>query len=336
MKIYITGSQGAGKTTLFRILTSAVEGSNIWISEVNDGRLNSLSKIYPEKKITKLKFEYHDLPPLPEGGKPLSHYFDNLKLSDLVIFVIKNFNGDDPFQNIKSFEEELRIMDLSTLETSISNLERDLKKAKTQEKEREYELLIRIKREVEDGKPIREIQLTSDEVKFIRGFAFLSFKSVLYAINIGEDKTEKIYDGSLSIKKKRLISVPFSGKLELEISQIEPEGREEFMKEWKLRDLAKERIEIALVECMGMITFYTVGKDEIRSWLIPSETKVLKAAGTIHSDMEKGFIRAEVISFEELMKIGSLKEAKEHGLVRIEGKDYIVKDGDILYIRFTS
>lgn len=336
MKIFITGSQGSGKTTLFKILTFAEEGANSWIAEIEDGRLNSLSKLYPDKKITKVKFEYHDLPPIPEGGKPLSQYLDSLKTGNLIIYVVKNFNGNDFHRIINMFEEDMRISDLAILESSIQNIEKDLKKMKSPEKEREHELLVRIKKEIEAGVPVRELPLTMEEIKFIRGFAFLSFKPIVYAINIGESETQKIYDGSLVIRKKNFLTVPFSGRLELEISQLDMESREEFMKEWGLTDMAKERIESAIINCMEMVRFYTIGKDEIRNWLIPSGTKALKAAGTIHSDMEKGFIRAEVISFEELLKIGSLKDAREKGLIRIEGKDYEVKDGDIIYIRFTS
>ncbi len=336
MKIFITGIQGAGKTTLFKILSSAEEDSSSWVAEIEDRRLLSLHELYPDKKITKIKFEYHDLQPIPEGGKSLSQYLDSLKTGDLIINVIKDLNGGEPLKSIEMFEEELRIADLTVLESSIQNLEKDLKKMKGPEKEREHELLVRIKKEVEAGVPVREFPLTPEEIKFIKGFAFLSFKPILYAINISENEAKKIYDETLSIKRKNLLSVPFSGRLELEISQLEPEIREEFMKEWGLKDLAKERIENSTLECMEMIRFYTIGKDEIRNWLIPSGTKALRAAGTVHTDMEKGFIRAEVISFEELMKIGSLKDAKEHGLIRIEGKDYVVKDGDIIYIRFSS
>ncbi len=336
MKIFITGVQGAGKTTLFRILTSAEEGSSSWVSEIEDRRLLSLHELYPDKKITKIKFEYHDFPPIPEGGKSLSQYLSSLKTGDLIINVIKDFNGGEPLKSIEMFEEELRIADLTVLESSIKNLEKDLKKMRSSEKEREHELLVKIKKEVEAGVPVREFSLTKEEIKFIRGFAFLSFKPILYAVNINENETKKIYDETLSIKRKNFQSVLFSGRLELEISQLETEIREEFMEEWGLKDLAKERIENSILECMEMIRFYTIGKDEIRNWLISSGTNVLKAAGTIHTDMEKGFIRAEVISFEELMRIRSLKDAKEHGLMRIEGKDYVVKDGDIIYIRFTS
>ncbi len=336
MKIFITGVQGSGKSTLFRILTSAEEGSNSWISEVEDKRILTLHGLYPDKKVTKIKFEYQDLPPIPEGGKPLSQYLDSLKIADLIIYVVKNFNGDEPLRKIDMFEEELRISDLAVLENSIQNLEKDLKKMKSPEKEREHELLLKIKNEIDAGRPVRESLLTSEEIRFIKGFAFLSFKPVLYAINVSEGETDKIYDENLKIKRKGLITVSFSGRLELEISQLDAESREEFLKEWGLKDFAKERIESSIIECMDMIIFYTIGKDEIRGWLIPSGTKAIKAAGAIHTDMEKGFIRAEVISFEELMKIGSLKEAKEHGLIRIEGKDYLVKDGDIIYIRFTS
>ncbi|MGQ9618895.1 MAG: DUF933 domain-containing protein [Candidatus Aminicenantia bacterium] len=336
MKVFITGLQGAGKTTLFRILTSAEPDSTSWIAEVEDERLFALHRIYPEKKITKIKFEYHDFPPLPTGGKTLSNYLDSLKLGDLIIYVIKNFNGGEPFGKIREFEEELRIMDLAILETSIANLEKDLKKVKSTEKEREHELLLKIKKRIEEGIPIREISISSDDKKLLKGFAFLSLKPVLYAINLGEDEIEKIYDESLRIKKKNFFLVPFSGKLEFEISQLDSQGKEEFMKEFCIKDFARERVEKAIFECMELVKFYTIGKDEVRSWLIPLGTKALKAAGLIHTDMEKGFIRAEVISFDELIRIGSLKEAREHGLVRIEGKDYIVKDGDILYIRFTS
>lgn len=335
MRIFITGKQGSGKTTLFKILTSAEEGAITWIAEIEDKRLISLGKIYPQKRITKIKFEYHDFPPIPEGGKPLSQYLDSLKTGDLIIYVVKNFNNEFKMI-INMFEEEMRISDLAILESSIQNLEKDLKKMKSPEKEKEHDLLVKIKKDVEAGIPVREFPLTQEEVKFIKGFAFLSYKPIVYAINISENETQKIYDGSLVIKKKNFLTVPFSGRLELEISQLDLESREEFMREWGLKDMAKERIENAIIDCMEMVRFYTIGKDEIRNWLIPSGTKAIKAAGTIHSDMEKGFIRAEVISFEELLKIGSLKDAKEKGLIRIEGKDYEVKDGDIVYIRFTS
>lgn len=336
MKIFITGGQGAGKTTLFKILTSAEEGFNSWIAEIEDRKLLSLHELYPKKKVTKIKFEYHDLPPIPEKGKLLSQYLDSLKTGDLIIYVVKNFDGGEPFPVINMFEEELKIADLSILESSIQNIEKDLKKMKSPEKEKEHQLLCKIKKEVEEGIPVREIPFTPDEIKFIKGFAFLSFRPILYAINVSEDETSKIYEESLRVRKKYFLSVPFTGRLELEISQLEAESRDEFMKEWGLRDLAKERIESSIISCMEMIRFYTIGKDEIRNWLIPAGTKALKAAGAIHTDMERGFIRAEVISFDELLKIGSLKDAKEHGLIRIEGKDYVVQDGDIIYIRFTS
>ncbi len=234
-------------------------------------------------------------------------------------------------------EEELILADLVSIETRLEKLEKELKKSKTPEGEKEKELLDRLYPHVEEGKAIREMELSPSEEKLSRSFSFLSQKTLLHMINVDEkdipliESPEKIY---LS-EKKGVKVLAFCGNIEAEILELEEEDKAAFLSEYGLGELSSPKFLKASYDLLEAITFFTIGKEEVKAWTIKENTTALNAAGSIHSDIEKGFIRAEVIPWEELLQHGSFQTAKEKAAVRLEGKEYIVQNGDVMYFRFS-
>jgi len=356
MNITLFGYPKTGKTTLFNLLTGAkidVKSYDTGKKELNrktfsvpDSRLEKIWALYPEKDKIPTTVDFIDLAGISYGDVKSSAYLNYLRKADGLTHVVRGFldaqiphpkEKISPEEDILSMEEELILADLFSIETRLEKLEKELKRSKIPEGEKEKELLDRLRPHLEEGKAIREIDLSPSEEKLSRSFSFLSQKTLLHMINVDEkdilliENPEKIY----SSEKKGVKVLAFCGNIEAEILELEENDKAAFLAEYGLRELSAPKFLKASYDLLEAITFFTIGKDEVKAWTIKANTKALKAAGSIHSDIEKGFIRAEVISWEELLNHGSFQTAKEKAAVRLEGKDYLVQNGDVIYFRFS-
>ncbi len=357
MNFTLFGFPKSGKTTLFNLLTGAKievkafesekKEPNLRTCPVPDERLEKLWSLYQEKKKIPTAVDYTDLAGISYGEIKNEAYLNNLRKADGLTHVVRGFldaqiphfkEKISPKDDILSIEEELILADLVSIESRLEKLEKELKRSKNPEGEQEKELLEKLHSLFEEGRAIRELSLSSSEEKLIRSFAFLSQKPLLHMINVDEkdipliEDPERIYP----TKKKGSIALAFCGKIEMEILELEEEEKDVFLKEYSLQQLSSPKFLKASYSLLNVITFFTIGKEEVKAWTIKKNTTALNAAGRIHTDIERGFIRAEVISWEELLKHGSLHTAKENAVVRLEGKDYIVQDGDVIYFRFAK
>jgi hypothetical protein len=357
MNFALFGYPKTGKTTLFNLLTGAKidvksyqEGKkelNRRTGSVPDSRLEKIGALYPEKKKISAAVDFIDLAGISYGDVKSSVYLDYLRRADGLAHVVRGFldaqilhpkGKISPEDDIISMEEELILADLVLIESRLEKLEKELKSSKTPEGEKEKELLERLHAELEAGKGVREISLSSQEEKLIRSFAFLSRKPLLHMINVDEKDISLIEnpDQIYSPKKRGTAVMAFCGKIEMEILELEEAEIEAFLAEYGLRQLSAPKFLKASYDLLQTITFFTIGRDEVRAWAVEGDTTALKAAGSIHSDIEKGFVRAEVISWEELLQHGSFQAAREKAAIRLEGKDYLVRDGDVIYFRFAK
>jgi len=355
MNFTLFGYPKTGKTTLFNLLT----GAKIEVSAYEDGkkepifrtcslpdsRLDKIWALYPEKKKIPATIDFTDLAGISFGEVKSSAYLSYLRNADGLTHVVRGFfdiqiphpkGTISTEDDIRSMEEELILSDLVLVETRLEKLEKELKRKKDPEGEKEKDLLERLRSPLEEGKGIREISLTPSEDKLLRSFKFLSQKPLLHMVNVDEkdisfiESPEKFYP----FQKEAIKALAFCGKIETEILELENEEKETFLAEYGLKELSISKFLKASYALLKAITFFTVGKDEVKAWTIKQDTSALKAAGTIHSDIEKSFIRAEVISWKELLQHSSLQAAKEKGAIQLEGKDYVVQDGDVIYFRF--
>jgi GTP-binding protein YchF len=355
MIVALFGYAGTGKTSLFEILSQKKteirhhqDGRTDLpkaVCQVPDERLDRLASVYPDKKKVLVHLELVDFPGIATGEMSTNQYLAQLRQVDGLVHVVRSFQNPavphprgriSPVDDLKAMMEELILSDLVMVTSRLEKLEKDLRKLKDPEAEREKALLEKIKPWLEEGQTVQHLQLTPSEEKMIRGFCLLSLKPILHLVNLDEkqlaflDHPEELLTGLLP----GLPVSAFCGKIEKEILELEEEERALFQSMYGLTESASSRFFKKLYEVMGLIHFYTIGKEEVRAWVIRKNTPALKAAGEIHSDIEKGFIRAEVLHFSELEKHGSWNQAKEAGAIRLEGKDYPVQDGDIIYFRF--
>ncbi len=361
MLIGIIGLPNCGKTTIFNVLTggsaptAAYTGGtfqvNTAIVNVPDERVDTLTEMYNPKKVNYARVEYADIAGLSgdssseKKGVGLSGELINaMANNDALMHVVRVFEDEnvphplgnvDPQRDIDSLEAELTLSDLSKIENRLERLEITLKKGKAlptfEDDQKEFNILSRLKPHVEEGLPIRDFDLTDDEIKRLRGFQFLSIKPVLITFNLGDGAETPTVD--YAHQKSAITQV--QGRLEMDIAQLDDEDDQAmFMEEYGLIELSTARIIKESYDLLGRMVFFTVGEDEVRAWEVNREAAALECAGTIHSDLARGFIRAEVVSYEDLMTAGSNAAAKSVGKVRLEGKEYQVQDGDILVIRF--
>ncbi|HHE36971.1 MAG TPA: redox-regulated ATPase YchF [Candidatus Cloacimonetes bacterium] len=357
MKIGLIGLQNSGKTTIFNALTgleaevtSYSTGKvepNMGIVEVKDERIEKLAEIYePEKKVY-AHIEYIDFGGLTGENENIDVFSDSsmalVKTADALALVVRNFNDEiisqtlgkpDPIKDIQQIESELIISDLiiaeKRAEKIILNKKRGLKDAKLLLEEKVINKVIQF---LNEDKPLRDLELADDEEKSIKGFQFISRKPLLIILNSDEDNfgaNQKI----LNEVEKNYKAIEFAGNFEMELSKLPEDEAKEFMEDLNIKESARDRLTKSSYDLMGYISFFTKGKDEVRAWTITEGDKAVEAAGKIHSDLARGFIRAECFSYDDLMTAGSEKVIKEKGLFRLEGKNYLVKDGDILTIRF--
>jgi len=367
MKIGIVGLPQVGKTTVFSLLTQGrvdtsswgnVREAHIGVAHVPDARLDRLADIVNPKKITYASIEYVDLPGISRGegkaalegqSRDMGTYLNSLKNVDTLLHVVRGFDDPniphvegsvDPQRDMELFEMEMIFSDLSVIERRLERLAKDLKKIKSRDLEIENEVLLRFKEALESEKPLRELQLTSEEEKRIKGFTFLSAKPILQVVNVADqdaDKIDRVVEEYGLQKKAAMCNVGITavcGKIESEIAALPPEDAAMFMEDLGLRGSALDRIIQNSYDLLGVFSFYTAGEPEARAWTIPRGTTAAKAAGVIHTDFEKGFIKAEVVSYQDMVELGTFQAAKNKGVLRLEGREYLVQEGDVILFRF--
>jgi GTP-binding protein YchF len=364
MDLGIVGLPLCGKTTVFNALThghaetggyrAGVE-THIGVVKVPDERLSKLAAQFQSKKVTPAEVRYIDLPAMSatssRGGGPSSQVLSALSASDGLLHMVRTFQREDvphpqgsidPHRDIAAMDVELVLADLGVVEKRLERLAPVVRSSKPGEREageREMELLRRVKASLESETPLRAQTLTAEEEKSLRDYALLTLKPILLVVNVGEEDASKIADIESKFAARyggegtRVVAL--CGQLEMELAELSEEEAWEFRQDMGLTDSGVQRVLQQTFDLMGLVTFYTVVGDECRAWTVPRGTPAQQAAGRIHSDMEKGFIRAEAIGWEEILGCGSLAEARKRGILRTEGKGYAVQDGDVLHILFS-
>jgi len=361
MKTGIIGLPQVGKTSLFKILTKArleerghsnPREAHIGVARVPDERLEKLSALYSPKKTTYASVEFVDVAAIGQEALKETAFLASLRQVDALIHVLRAFEEEsiphvgpiDPLRDIKNVEFDLMVSDLTQIEKRIERVEKDLKKMRTGELEREHALLLRSKEALEKEQPLRELEMTPEEKKLIKGFMFLSQKPILYALNIGESATLGA-DLEAAVGRFKLDEVAhrpnagataICGKVEAELAEMDDDEAAEFLGSYGLTESGLARLIRKSYELLGLISFFTAGDDECRAWTVPLGSKAPQAAGAIHTDLEHHFIRAETIRWDALLAAGSEAAARAKGTLRLEGKEYIVRDGDVLNIRHSG
>ncbi|NLO22432.1 MAG: redox-regulated ATPase YchF [Syntrophomonadaceae bacterium] len=348
MQLGIVGMPMVGKSTIFELLTEntgkgSVPGkANTAMARVPDYRIDRLSDYYKPKKTTYAQLEVVDIPGLVPGGeKAASVFLDAVRQADALLLVIKAFANSpneqvDPVEDIETLNYELLLADLDLIEKRIKRIEEN-KKKKQLEKERS--LLDKLKYLLENEKHLSTVELDETEQEIMKTYQFLTNKPILICVNIAESQImEKNYPGRDELldylQEHGLKMVEVSAEIEKEIAELDSEEKKPFMQELGLEQTGMVRIAKSVYESLGLISFITSGEDEVKAWTINNGTPARVAAGKIHSDIERGFIRAEVIKYEDFEQLGSINAVKEKGLFKLEGKEYLVEDGDLINFRF--
>lgn len=362
MKLGIIGLPNVGKSTLFNAITKAGAESanypfctiepNIGVVTVPDKRLDDLEKIYNSKKKVYTSVEFYDIAGLVRGasnGEGLGNKFlSNIREVEAIVHVVRCFEDENivhvdgkvnPVSDIETINFELILSDLEIIEKRIEKVGK-LARSGDKESKLEFETLDKVKKHLENGKMVRSMELTKEENDRIKKYFLITSKKTLYVCNISENEfisgeenefVKKAKDFALAEKSEVIV---LCAKFEEELSILEEEDRKEMMEEYNLNELGLDKLITSSYRLLGFISYLTAGVQEVRAWTIVSGTKAPQAAGKIHSDIERGFIRAEIISFDKLVECGSEVVAKEKGYYRLEGKDYIVQDGDVINFRF--
>jgi len=360
LRAALIGLPSSGKTTLFQLMTSIHDTPrgkgdvNIGISKVPDERLDKLTAMYNPRKRVPATVEFTDIVATRGGAQALVDVA-GYKNADALVHVVRAFRDPavahpagsiDPARDAQTMEDELILADLGVAERRLERIEKDLKKGKSAELDKERDLVQRCKDALEHGTPLRALQLAGEDLKRLRGFQFLSAKPLVLVINLDESEVAEVgADVGRAAQKTGLApflahaatrAIALCTKIELEIAQLGAEDAKAFLADLGLNESGLDRVIRTSYDLLGYISFFTVGEDECRAWSIARGTPAQLAAGEIHSDIQRGFIRAEVVAYDALISRGSMAACREHGEVRLEGKEYVVEDGDIINFRFAT
>lgn len=357
----IVGLPNVGKSTLFNAITKqkilaanypfATIDPNVGVVVVPDKRLDFLNDLYKPKSLVPTTIEYTDIAGLVKGaseGEGLGNKFlSHIREVDAIVEVVRCFDGDvihvegsvDPIRDIETINVELMLADLEVINNRLGRIGKKAAMSKDKETKTEAELLTKIKDNLEKNIPLRKVEFTKDELALIKAFSLLTLKPIIYMANISED--DLISDTNVYVEKVREYAkkegsevITVSAKIESELCELNDEERIEFLKDLGVKEAGLNKLINATYNLLGLATYFTAGSDECRAWTFKKGMKAPACAGIIHSDFEKGFIRAEVMSYEDLEKYGTELKVREAGKLRIEGKEYIMQDGDICHFRF--
>jgi len=360
MQIGIVGLPNSTKTTIFNALTrSRVETAAYSTGQVEthtaavavpDPRVERLSALFRPRKTTPARIQYHDIAGLRAGigqdGDLSGPLLNTVAQSDALLHVVRAFEDEhvphpngavNPARDLAALDFEFIFSDLLIVERRLERLEHNLSRkgvyAERQADQQEFDLLARVKEALEQEVPIRDLSLAPEEEKRLRGYQFLTAKPVQVVLNVGDDG-ENEPAAYVSYPHRRSALTCLHGALEMEISELDPEEAELFLAEYGIQEPGLNRMIRSSYQLLGLQSFFTVGEDEVRAWTIPQGASAVEAAGAIHSDLARGFIRAETIHYDDMITAGSIAEARKRGNVHLEGRDYVVQDGDVLTIRF--
>ncbi len=355
MEVGVIGLPNSGKTTVFNALTRGEAETTAYASgkvevhtavvDVPDPRVGMLAELFHPRKVTYAQVTYNDIAGLrAEKGSFSPQLLNIISANDALVHVVRCFHNPavphpletvDPERDVQLLEEEFILSDLAIIEGRLHRLAKQKGKGTPQEREHmaeEAALLQRLQEVLQEGRPLRALDLSPEEERLIRSYAFLSLKPQLIVFNIDDDSD--VPDNLPIPPWPRTAGLALRGRLEMELAQMDPEEAAEFMAMFDVQELGLSRVIRASYELLGLISFFTVGEDEVRAWTIRQGSMAVDAAGAIHTDLARGFIRAEVIHWDDLLRLGSLAEARKQGLLRLEGKEYVVRDGDVIHVRF--
>ena len=353
MQLGILGLPKSGKTTLFNTLTASQQATdkfaasaqtNMGTATVRDVRLEQLRDLFNPKRYVPATVQYVDIPGMKRGESAESLDLARLKTVDALVHVVRAFDDPeilhpegslDPARDVAMLDLELILADHDLVERRLDRLEKSSKRGLNPEEQREKALLGDvILPALEAETPLREVALEPDDERRLRGFQLLSAKPMLIVVNVGEDRAgADVSDLGLTLRPA-VSAVVVSAPIEQEIGALPPDEQKEFLADLGLSEPSLDRVNRASYELLGLIAFFTVGEDEVRAWTIRRGTRAREAAGTIHSDIERGFIRAEIVHWDDLVRLKTMAACSKAGLTRLEGKEYEVKDGDVAHFRF--
>jgi GTP-binding protein YchF len=349
MKVALIGLAQSGKTTVFRSLTGAQpssggKGHQVQMGNVKvpDARLDRLAEIFTPPKTIHGDIDFVDVigPRTEQDGAGLTpQVITEIRNADALVAIVAAFENpsvvhalgsNDPLRDIRNIEAELNLTDLMQVEKRIERMEKEHTKGL------EKDALLRAKEWLDTERPLRLLEMNETDEKLLSGYSLLSQKPLLLLLNISEDSIGKPPDDAIAeyVERNRHSIMPYCAEIELEISELEAEEQADFLTELGLKDSGRERFVRKVYDMLSLISFFTIAESEIRAWSIPQGIHAVKAAGKVHSDMERGFIRAETINFEQFDRLGSMQAARDGGHLRLEGKDYEVQDGDLIKFRF--
>ncbi len=360
MKLGIIGLPQAGKTTIFNALTRGDQPTSMTggrfevhtaVVDVPDERIDRLSAMFKPRKTIYAKVTYADIAGLGGGGEDapaaktgLSGLLLNqLQQMDGFVHVVRCFENAsvphpsgvvDPRRDIAALDSELLLNDLLMVERRLERLVEERKKGGGRDKavlDAEYALFTMFHETLSQERPLRDIDISAEDEKNLGGFGFLTRKPVLLLLNLGDDQEPPAID----YPHRRAHLLPLQGKLEMELAQLPIDEAQAFMEDFGIQELGLQRVISASYNLLGLQSFFTVGEDEVRAWTVRRGASAVEAAGAIHTDLQKGFIRAEIVAYQDLIDLGGMVEARGKGKLRLEGKEYIVKDGEIMHIRFS-
>ncbi|HEY8415221.1 MAG TPA: redox-regulated ATPase YchF [Thermaerobacter sp.] len=354
MDVGLIGLPQTGKSLLFRLLAGEGRGgpaqATIGVAPIPDARLDRLAAMYSPRKVTPATLRVTDIPGAVPGEDRArwNRFLEAVRGADVLVHVIRAFRSDelphvlgdvDPLRDARFLRDELILTDLATVESVQQRLEAQSPRKRRPDDQALLDLLPHLREALEQERPLRELALGDEELRLVRGFGLLTLKPMVLAVNVDEGQLqERSFPGEEALRQAAAgwgeSVITFCGPVEAEIAELPAGEREAFMGEYGISEPGVARLARAAYEVSGLISFFTAGEEEVRAWPIRRGTTAKQAAGKIHSDIERGFIRAEVVAYEDLVRLGSVAAARDAGLLRLEGRDYIVRDGDVIVFRF--